>query len=223
MYSHKEPKFIPFLRNHLEKENWPGRNAQMKMAPRPVSEKSPSRKMAVPPGVYPSSVLILIFPGERQRLKLVLTLRSADIRHGGQISLPGGRAERDERPVETALRETKEEIDIKPRDVSIVGQLSDLYVEHSDNIVTPVIGFIDYIPSFTIYPAEVEEVFSVALDDLLEKENLVVENWYLRNQEAYRVPYWDIHHVPLWGATAMILSEFLELYREFKELGSRDS
>ncbi|HET6527951.1 MAG TPA: hypothetical protein VFG39_04295 [Balneolaceae bacterium] len=59
-----------------------------------------------------------------------------------------------------------------------------------------------------------EEVFAVELDSLLRKKNLTVEDWDLQTH-TYRVPYWNIHRVPLWGATAMMLSELLDLYREF--------
>ncbi len=63
-------------------------------------------------------------------------------------------------------------------------------------------------------PNEVEEILTVSLDHLNSEENLVRERWDLREQQL-EVPYWDIHKVPLWGATAMMMSELLELYREF--------
>lgn len=205
---------ITFLTNRLQK-NLPGRDAQIEMAPKPVSEGE-MRQMDPPEDVKQSSVLILLFPNDEEELELTLTLRTNDIDHGGQISFPGGRAHEGETAVETALREAEEEIGVAPESVNIIGQLSDLYVSHSNNLVIPIVGFLNKRPEFKIDPREVEEVFAVELESLLHKKNLTVEDWDLRTN-TYKVPYWDIHRVPLWGATAMMLNEFLELIREFKE------
>ncbi|WP_441001378.1 NUDIX hydrolase, partial [Fodinibius sp. SL11] len=115
---------------------------------------------------------------------------------------------------QTALREAKEEIGVPSNTITVVGELSQLYVSHSNNLVTPVVGFTNSRPHFEINPAEVEEVFAVELNSLLHKKNITVEDWDLQSY-TYRVPYWDVHQVPLWGATAMMLNEFLDLYREF--------
>jgi len=206
-------ELITFLQNRLD-GNLPGRKAHIRMAPEPVNQGR-RRKMDPPDDVHHSSVLVLLFPNEEKKPKLILTLRSDDIDHGGQISFPGGRAEEGESKAETALREAREEIGILPSKVQIIGQLSDLYVSHSNNLVTPVVGTVKEGPTFKINPREVEEVFAVELDSLLKKKNLTVEDWNLHTYK-YRVPYWDVHRVPLWGATAMMLSELLDVYREFK-------
>lgn len=203
---------IQFLEQRLA-QNLPGRQAQIRMAPKPVSEGD-IREMDPPENVQKSSVIILLFPNEDDSLELVLTLRSSDIDHGGQISFPGGRAEKGELPHQTAMREAKEEIGIPPESITIIGELSDLYVSHSNNLVTPFVGFIDHRPNFKLNPAEVEEVFSVELKSLVQKKNITVEDWDLQSY-TYKVPYWDVHQVPLWGATAMMLNEFLDIYREF--------
>ncbi|HEX6983632.1 MAG TPA: CoA pyrophosphatase [Balneolaceae bacterium] len=204
--------FLTFLERRL-KEELPGRHAQLKMAPEPMNGGKP-RRMEAPENASQSSVLVLLFPNEENKLELVLTLRSDDIDHGGQISFPGGRAEKNESVIKTALRETQEEIGIDPKEVRVIGFLSELFVAHSNNRVAPVVGFLSERPQFKINPAEVEEVFAVELDSLLHKKNLTVEDWDLQTY-TYRVPYWNVHRVPLWGATAMMLSELLDLYREF--------
>lgn len=204
---------IPFLTSRLTK-TLPGEDAQLRMAPKPVSG-GPNRPMTPDNEASPSSVLVLLFPNEDHEWELVLTLRSNDIDHGGQISFPGGRAEADETVSETALREAQEEIGIDPTAVTVIGKLSELYISHSSSRVTPVVGYLEKRPPFIANPDEVEEIFAIELDSLLTKNNLIEENWKLR-EHTYRVPYWDIHRVPLWGATAMMLSELLELYREFK-------
>lgn len=207
-------KFIEYLSRRLEKP-LPGLHSQLRMAPTPLSE-GPTRELEAPPHAKKSSVLILLFPNEKGRLELILTLRSSDIDHGGQISLPGGRSDERESHVETALRETEEEVGIKPENIEILGFLSDLYVSHSNNLVKPVVGYLPEIPELKPNPAEVEEAFTIEVKSLAAKKNLTVENWDLKKY-SYEVPYWDVHEVPLWGATAMILHELLDLYREFSE------
>ena len=205
--------FLNYLKSRLE-QPLPGLDAQLKMAPTPI-DNGPSRKLNAPEHANISSVLILLFPNQNQDLELLLTVRSKDIDHGGQISLPGGRSEGNETHTETALREAREEVGVDPEAVKILGLISDLYVSHSNNLVKPVVGYLPQKPQLVLNPAEVEEAFSIELESLVTKKNLTVENWDLQKY-AYQVPYWDVHEVPLWGATAMILSEFLELYREFK-------
>ena len=205
-------QFIEYLSDRLEKP-LPGLNAQLRMAPAPLRD-GPTRELEPPPSAKKSSVLILLFPNDENRLELILTLRSRDIDHGGQISLPGGRSDEDETYIETALREAQEEVGIKPESVQILGMLSDLYVSHSNNLVKPVVAYLPEMPELTPNPAEVEEAFTVEVKSLAAKKNLTVENWDLQKY-SYEVPFWDIHEVPLWGATAMILNELLDLYREY--------
>lgn len=211
--------FLGYLKHRLQ-QPLPGRNVQLKMAPEPVGNGGPTRKMDPTPHARQSSVLVLIYPNQEMKLEILLTLRSSDIDHGGQISFPGGRSEEDETAVETALREAREEVGVKPEEVEIIGQLTKLFVSHSNNDVTPIVGFMEKQPRLSLDPREVEEAFSVELDSLLGKKNLTVEDWDLR-EHTFKVPYWDVHRVPLWGATAMMLSEFLELYREFKGINSK--
>lgn len=210
-------EFLTFLETRLS-DRLPGMKAQLKMAPEPAS-KGELRKMEPAEDASRSSVLVLLFPDDDGRLELILTLRSSDIDHGGQISFPGGRAEPEETIADTALREAEEEIGIPPESVTVIGELSELYVAHSNNLVHPVVGFVQEEPVFKLQPAEVEEVFTIKLDALLKKKNLTVEHWTLQDY-TYRVPYWNVHEVPLWGATAMMLSELLELYSEFKSSNS---
>jgi 8-oxo-dGTP pyrophosphatase MutT (NUDIX family) len=211
--------FIEFLKDRL-KEPLPGIEAQLKMAPRPIAE-APPRKLEAPSNATVSSVLILMFPGDGEDLEVILTLRHKNLNHGGQISFPGGRSEEGETPTQTALRETFEETGIPAESIQVLGELSKLYVSHSNNFVTPVVGYAQSSPKLNLNPAEVEEAFTLKLDSLASKKNLSEENWNLK-KHAYKVPFWDVHRVPLWGATAMILSEFLELYREFKSHVSND-
>lgn len=205
--------FFYFLKQRLEKP-LPGREAQLKMSPVPLNPDVvlPSEKTET---AHPSSVLIPLFPGPDQQLNVILTLRTNTIRHAGQISFPGGRRELNEDPKETAIRESEEEIGMDRSRIIIAGSITPLYLYRTDNQITPFVGFLDKKPDLIRNPNEVEEIIPVKLDDLKSEKNLVRERWDLPNQRPFNVPYWKIHRVPLWGATAMMMSELLELYREF--------
>lgn len=163
---------------------------------------------------HPSSVLIPIFENSENDLEIIFTLRTNSIRHAGQISFPGGRSEGGESLVDTALRESFEEVGIKPKQVFVAGTLSPLFLYRSNNKITPFVGFLDEKPELQINPNEVEEAFSVPIRSLLDENHLIWEEWTIRDYQM-KVPYWNIHSTPLWGATAMITNELLELYKEF--------
>lgn len=204
--------FITFLKTRID-EPLPGSEAQKKMLPIPIEEAN-ARKLNAPVDASPSSVLIPIFMDDNNQLNVILTLRTSGIRHGGQICFPGGRSEQNEEPLETALRESQEEIGLLPEDVQIIGSITSFYLHHTNNKIDPFVGFLERKPDLTRNPNEVEEIITVGLHSLASEDNLINERWDLEHN-SFDVPYWDIHEVPLWGATAMIMSELMELYREF--------
>ncbi|MCG8371917.1 MAG: CoA pyrophosphatase, partial [Balneolales bacterium] len=113
------------------------------MRPYPSVYKNPSFKSFSPEvnGYRNSSVLAAIITWKTE-LELILTLRTSGIKHGGQLSFPGGGQEGEETYEETALREAHEEIGLNINSVTTIGRLTPLYVDHSNNMVTPVVGFI---------------------------------------------------------------------------------
>ncbi|MDZ7772372.1 MAG: CoA pyrophosphatase [Balneolaceae bacterium] len=205
--------FIAFLQERLE-ENLPGKTSQVRMAPEPVGE-APGRNMEPPDHAGRSAVLVLLFPNPERELELLLTLRSRDIDHGGQISFPGGRAEEGESARQTALREAREEVGLSGEGIQMLGTLSQLYMSPSNSLITPVVAYLPERPAMRLNPAEVEEIFAVELGSLATKKNLEVEQWNL-SEYTYRVPFWNVHRVPLWGATAMMISELMDLFREWR-------
>ncbi|MDR9418638.1 NUDIX hydrolase [Gracilimonas sp.] len=205
------------FKSHIQSQlnnTLPGREAQRKMAPTPVNGKNnPKNYEPANDDFRNSSVLVPIITW-KDELQVLFTLRTQSINHGGQLSFPGGGKEGDETIEETALREAQEEIGLNPEKAEIIGRLTPLYVGHSDNMVTPVIAFIHHKQEFTPNPNEVDEIITVPLKDFIHKDKLVTEKWSLRDV-PYHVPFWKIHHVPLWGATAMMMSEFVEISRPF--------
>lgn len=184
------------------------------MLPEPADNSPEIPQDCIDSSGHPSGVLIPIFPGETGDLSVILTLRTNSIRHAGQISFPGGRADYGETITETALRETREEIGIHQSKIEVTGTLSPFYLYRSHNQITPVVGVLEDKPDMERNEAEVAEIITVKLDDLLSQNFLKRDKWEV-SQAKYWVPYWDIHRVPLWGATAMMMSELLEIYREY--------
>lgn len=158
------------------------------------------------------AVLMLFFP-RHDVLHLVLTKRPDSLReHSGQISLPGGKQEQGETLKETALRETWEEIGVKSEDVQILGRLHTLYISHSDFLVHPFVGYIPYLPEFDLHPTEVAMLIETPLFHLLNHATRKIERETYANHTVV-IPYFDLQGQRVWGATAVILNEFLERWR----------
>lgn len=207
--------FQSFLQERL-RSNLPGKTAQNIMRPAPKVERKNDMSYTPSANNFRNSSVLVPVITWKEELEIMFTLRSAGIKHGGQISFPGGGKEGDETIEETALREAHEETGLKPVSVEVIGNLTSLYINHSENMVVPVVGFIKDEQQFCANPNEVEEIFTVPISKLVNSNFARTEDWKLRDLD-YKIPLWDVHPVPLWGATAMMLSEFVELYREFLE------
>lgn len=163
----------------------------------------------------PTRAAVLLPVVMRERLTLLLTLRSAHLAsHSGQIALPGGKLDaNDAHAVAAALRETHEEIGIEPERVEVLGTLPD-YVTGTSFIVTPVVGLI--APGFELHPnpGEVADVFEVPLDFLMDPVNHRRHAWDWEGsvREWYSMPYDDAGQERfIWGATAGMLRNFYRL------------
>ena len=155
-----------------------------------------------------SSVLLLLYP-ENNELHACLIKRPAHMKHhAGQIALPGGRIEKGETALETALRETEEEIGILPREIEILGTLSELYVQVSRFQIHPFVGWLNKRPDFIICKNEVEKTISFPLKNM---QNAVEEVDLKTILGTLKVPCFHFEGEIIWGATAMILSEFYDL------------
>jgi 8-oxo-dGTP pyrophosphatase MutT (NUDIX family) len=159
----------------------------------------------------PAAVLLPIIV--RAEPTILFTRRTANLaRHAGQVSFPGGRAERDDRSlVETALRETKEETGIGAEHISVAGFL-DAYETGTGFAILPVVGLLARGFALLPNPAEVEEVFEVPLAFLLDPSNRRRDSreWQRRRREFYVFEY-GTHYI--WGATAAIVVNFCDRMR----------
>lgn len=164
-----------------------------------------------------SSVLILLYPGEGSGIPaFVVTLRPTyDGVHSGQISLPGGRYEvHDENLMQTAVRETREEIGVDPGKISVIGKLTELYIPPSNYMVQPFIGFTASRPVFRPQPEEVEQIIEIPVHELVDDKNRMEKEFEVRGIH-FKAPSFVIDGKVIWGATAMILSEFKEILQKF--------
>jgi 8-oxo-dGTP pyrophosphatase MutT (NUDIX family) len=199
------------IQQALSLENFDPIAAQLKMAPRP---RITIRMPETPGSPRQGGVLILLYEKLGQT-HLVLTRRRDDLQsHAGQISFPGGRREADETIQMTAFREAHEEVGVHPEELDFLGRLSSLYIPPSDYEVHPFVAWYkNGLPIFIPQVTEVAEVLEVPLSLLLDPATRVVEKWELRGFEL-DVPFYLVAGHKVWGATAMMLSEFLSRLQE---------
>ena len=133
--------------------------------------------------------------------------------HPGQIALPGGAMEKDETLENTAIREAFEEVGITPNDAEIIGEMTPLPVPVSNYVISPFVGIINKEPEWNINEDEVEELIILKLDDLISADNGYSEYWNLRGNQV-NVPIFKLMDKTIWGATATVLCEFLDLIKE---------
>jgi len=204
--------FSPEYIAGLLRSGLPGRKSHLKMIP-------PGRRLFVSDldenQIRYSSVLLLLFPHEG-KLYTCLTKRATAMKnHPGQISLPGGKIEEGEKPEVTALREAQEEVGINPSSVLLLGRLSELYVQVSQFKIFPYVAWTDKKPDFVLNVAEAEKLILFPIQDFLEGQKLK----YCPVQTTsglLQVPCFHFADEIIWGATAMILSEFIDLLTQAK-------
>lgn len=158
-----------------------------------------------------SAVLIVFYPSENQVFVPLILRPQYDGTHGGQMALPGGKMEyADENLVRTALREAQEEIGVRAMDVNIIGELTDVFIHVSNFVVKPVVGYLDYKPDFFPDQREVEKIFEVPFSEFLKIENKGIRNITVGKRNM-TVPGFDIQKQWIWGATALIMNEIVEI------------
>lgn len=152
----------------------------------------------------PAAVLIPVLVAA-DGASVILTRRADSLaRHTGQIAFPGGRLDAGETAVEAALREAREEVDLDPALVQVLG-LSDPYETGTGYLVTPVVGWIEAEPALVPSPDEVAEIFRTPWDFLMDPSNHSRD--HLEAPDGVRRWYWSMtwQERYIWGATAGII------------------
>jgi 8-oxo-dGTP pyrophosphatase MutT (NUDIX family) len=193
----------------------PGLGVQLKMAPPfrgPLDTANSTTKQ--------SAVLLLLYPENNIWHTVFIQRSTYKGIHSAQISMPGGQCDTtDYSKTYTALRETYEEIGIAINDIKILGSLTPLYIPPSNFMATCVVGYTTKVPQFVINKNEVQQAIAIPINVLFDNENKITttanksDDITLQMQvPAYTLT--DKHFI--WGATAMMLAEFEEIYTHCK-------
>lgn len=192
----------------------PGLVAQLKMASGLRAKASASFNMDVK-NAKVGAVLIALYPDNGVIRTVLMKRPDYDGTHSGQISFPGGKVEeKDADIVQTALREAEEEVNIKPDEVRVIGQLTQLYIPPSNFLVHPVLGILSKPPLLIPDQREVESIHVPELSYLLRDDIIAEKEIMLSSGFRMRTPYFEVDGHTVWGATAMIIAELKQIMQE---------
>ncbi len=189
----------------------PGLEAQLRMAPSPRVGWDPEHP---PADLRDAAALLLVYPLNGVP-HVLLTVRGAGLRkHTGQVSLPGGSVDLEESIEAAALREASEEVGVPPASVRLLGRLTPLHIPVSGYMLHPVVGLVAARPPFKREEWEVARILEVPITIL--GDPAIVKRHTRRRELGGRaididVPYFEIDGEQVWGATAMVLSEFMAI------------
>lgn len=198
----------------VTKMELPGETVQFKMAPmerlqelKRVARNQNSAKRA--------GVLSLFYPSEDFETRLILILRKTYHGvHSAQVGFPGGKLEpEDETIQDAALRETEEEVGVPRSAISVLKQLTEIYIPPSNFFVQPFLGITSQSPKFVPEEKEVEALIEVTLRDFMDDLNITTQTLSTSYAESIEVPAFQLNGHIVWGATAMMLNEVRELLK----------
>jgi 8-oxo-dGTP pyrophosphatase MutT (NUDIX family) len=159
----------------------------------------------------PAAVLCALFDEDGQA-QVVLTRRSSRLRsHTHQVSFPGGRLDRGEDPLAAALREAKEEVGLDPSSIEVIGRLAKLRTALNPAPITPFVAVLSARPDLRPNPAEVERAYTVPLIELTGPDVYRQEIWTFPDGEERPMEFYELIGDTVWGATARMLTELLDL------------
>lgn len=197
------------------KASLPGINAHRVMAPYRSTSISDAKGKKT---VRSAATIMLLYPKEAGIHFVLIQRPIYNGIHGGQISFPGGKQEMNELLSQTAKRETEEEIGVPLGTIQIIGKLTEVYIPPSAMLVSPFVGLLKTQPIFTKNDKEVDEVIEVPLEDLFRDKAIKKKKQVIgkgtENPIEILIPYYSLNNKMIWGATAVILSEFKEMMKD---------
>lgn len=204
--------FIQKIQSALQKP-LPGQEAQFKMAHSFRKEASST----VPANAKEAAVMLLLFfKNDIWYTILIQRTAAENDQHSGQVSFPGGKKETsDNSYADCAKRETFEEIGVASDLIEILGALTPLYIPVSNFHVFPFVGFVKKEPLWSKQTSEVSEIIPIPIAHFLSEKNKKTTTVNGKGFSLENTPYFDVNGKIVWGATAMILSEFCEIQSTF--------
>lgn len=161
-----------------------------------------------------AGVMALFYPREQETYFLLIHRKTYEGVHSGQIGFPGGKMEsQDKDLLATALRETFEEVGVRPQEIMVIRPLSTIYIPPSNFEVHPYIGLYQNELPFVVQEREVEALVEIPLVDLLEDNNLVAQILSTSYADNIEVPAFLLNGHIVWGATAMMLNEIKDIFK----------
>ena len=172
------------------------------------------KRRIVDASLTPSAVLVPIYHKQGEYY-ILFTKRTEDVKdHKGQISFPGGAYQEEDRTlIDTALRESAEEIGLMPNDVEVLGELDDTTTVTSSYIISPFVAFIPWPYQFKLNREEAEEIIEIPISALLDKNCLRKETEII-DGETVASYFYHYQGRVIWGATARILNQFLDIFTQ---------
>ena len=190
----------------------PGLEAQMLMAP-PFREALLKQSVSHRANAKLAAVMALFYPNKQGETHLMFIVRkSSPGVHSGQIGFPGGKPESGDVDLKaTAVRETWEEIGVSSQSIHVLCPLTEVYIPPSNFNVFPFVGMSTSTPNFKRQPSEVESIIEILLKDILDDSKRVFSLVSTSYGPKVNVPAFNFEGHIVWGATAMILMEIIEL------------
>lgn len=196
----------------------PGHDAFLELSGYKRPDLERARQLDPPP--RESAVLALLYPKENDLHILLMIRPTYDGVHSGQVSFPGGKREPGDADLrETALREFTEETGASTNGVEVLGALSPVYIPPSRMLVTPFVGYAEHIGPWNPDPREVARLLEVPMELVLRDDILKRREQFIQIMDrSVEVPYFDLYGEVVWGATAMMIAELRELFKDHPDL-----
>lgn len=163
-----------------------------------------------------AGVMALFYPKNKEwNLVFIERVKNKKDRHSGQISFPGGSFDQEDITfVRTAVRETEEEIGVPGEQINVLGELSPLYIPISNFLVHPFVGYVDFTPEFRPEIKEVHSILEAPFAPFLDRNAISTTHIQLPNNLVLNdVPHFEVKKKVIWGATAMMMNELIEVVK----------
>ena len=197
----------------IEHTPLPAEASQFKMSP-PYRAELVTRQKELIKTAKKSAVLALFYPDTTHETHIILILRKTYKGvHSAQVGFPGGKLEANETLEEAALREANEEVGVAIETVTVLKEMTQIYIPPSNFFVQPYMGISNTTPKFVKQDAEVEALLEVKLSDFLNEDNVVTKTVTTSKNIKVEVPAYNLNNHLVWGATAMMLSELKDLLK----------